>query len=95
MWNPRNTEAPNQHVNQRLQACTKYEQKSKNPHTTVELWLENRTSELDVDDTTLTTQQSISSSPIAPLLWISVQKPKGLSDESTDKLLRTSINQLS
>ena len=31
-------------------------------------------------------QQSISSSSIAPLLWISVQKPKGLSDEIIDKL---------
>ena len=31
-------------------------------------------------------QQSISSSSIAPLLWISVQKPKGLSDENIDKL---------
>ena len=44
---------PNQHVSQKLQSCTKYEQKSKNPHMTVELWLKNRTSELDVDNTTL------------------------------------------
>ena len=77
---------PNQHVSQKLQSCTKYEQKSKNPHMTVELWLKNRTSELRRRQHNIKPQQSISSSSIAPLLWISVQKPKGLSEEIIDKL---------